>query len=76
MNYCVRFSRKFEYKEDIAEYKIVYKPKDDQLINFLNIYSDNKGNIQYFEPEEILFRPKDMWDEAGKDYKRVKKLVI
>ena len=42
MNYCVRFSRKFEYKEDIAEYKIVYKPKDDQLINFLNIYSDKR----------------------------------
>ncbi len=43
---------------------------------FLNIYSDNKGNIQYFEPEEILFRPNDMWDEAGKDKNKVKKLVI
>ena len=30
---------------------------------FLNIYSDKLGNIQYFEPEEILFRPSDMWDE-------------
>lgn len=43
---------------------------------FLNIYSDNKGNIQYFEPEEILFRPNDMWDEAGKDKNKVKQLVI
>ena len=43
---------------------------------FLNIYSDYKGNIQYFEAEEILFDHKDMWDEAGKDYKRVKKLTI
>lgn len=42
---------------------------------FLNIYSDSKGNIQYFEPEEILFKPKDMWDEAGKDSHRVKQLV-
>jgi len=43
---------------------------------FLNIYSDKKGNIQYFEPEEILFQPNDMWDEAGKDSKKVKQLVI
>lgn len=43
---------------------------------FLNIYSDNKGNIQYFEPEEVLFGEKDMWDEAGKDRNKVKQLVI
>ena len=43
---------------------------------FLNIYSDKKGNIQYFEPEEIIFRPNEMWDEAGKDKKKVKQLVI
>jgi len=43
---------------------------------FLDIYSDQDGNIQYIEPEEILFGEEDMWDEAGKDSKRVKKLVI
>lgn len=43
---------------------------------FLNIYSDSKGNIQYFEPEEILFRQNEIWDEAGKDKNKVKKLVI
>lgn len=43
---------------------------------FLDIYSDNNGNIQYFEPEEILFDHNDMWDEAGKDRKKVKQLVI
>lgn len=43
---------------------------------FLNIWSDSKGNIQYFEAEEILFNSKDMWDEAGKDRKKVKQLVI
>lgn len=43
---------------------------------FLSFYSDAKGNIQYFEPEEILFKPSDMWDEAGKDRNKVKKLVI
>lgn len=43
---------------------------------FLDIYSDQNGNIQYFEPEEILFSQKDVWDEAGKDKKRVKQLVI
>lgn len=43
---------------------------------FLDIYSDSKGNIQYFEPEEILFDHKDMWDEVGKDRKKVKQLVI
>ncbi len=43
---------------------------------FLNIYSDTKGNIQYFEPEEVLFRPNDMWEEAGKDRNKVKQLVI
>ena len=43
---------------------------------FLTIYSDSKGNIQYFEPEEILFRPNEMWDEAGKDKNKIKQLVI
>ena len=43
---------------------------------FLNIYSDKFGNIVYFEPEEILFRPNEMWDEAGKDKNKVKQLVI
>ena len=43
---------------------------------FLTVYSDSKGNIQYFEPEEILYGPKDFWDEADKDKKKVKKLEI
>lgn len=43
---------------------------------FLDIYSDSKGNIVYFEPEEILFEQKNFWDECGKDSKKVKKLVI
>ena len=43
---------------------------------FLKVYSDKKGNIQYFEPEEIVYGPKDFWDEAGKDKKKVKKLDI
>lgn len=43
---------------------------------FLDVYSDEKGNIVYFEAEEILFDKKDMWDEAGKDKDKVKKLVI
>ena len=41
---------------------------------FLDIYSDKYGNIQYFEPEEILC--KNVWDEVGKDKNKVKKLVI
>ena len=43
---------------------------------FLDIYSDQKGNIQYIEPEEILYSKRDMWDEAGKDKARVRKLEI
>ena len=43
---------------------------------FLSIYSDSKGNIQYFEPEEIIFRQNELWDEVGKDKNKVKKLVI
>ena len=42
----------------------------------LNIYSDKNGNIEYFEPEEILYGEKDMWDEGFKDKNKVKKLVI
>ena len=41
---------------------------------FLDIYSDKNGNIVYFEPEEMLC--KDIWDEVGKDRKKVKQLVI
>ena len=43
---------------------------------FIDIYSDSKGNIQYIEPEEVLFDKKDMWDEAFKDKRKVKQLVI
>lgn len=43
---------------------------------FLDIYSDKSGNIQYFEPEEIIFGKNDIWDEVGKDHKKVKKLEI
>ena len=43
---------------------------------FLKVWSDKKGNIQYMEPEEVLFEVKDLWDEAGKDKNKVKKLVI
>ncbi|MBR6950045.1 MAG: metallophosphoesterase family protein [Bacilli bacterium] len=43
---------------------------------FLDIYSDKKGNIQYFTPEEIIFKKEDIWDEIGKDKNKVKQLVI
>ena len=43
---------------------------------FLDIYADEKGNIVYFEAEEVLFDKKDLWDEAGKDKNKVKKLEI
>lgn len=43
---------------------------------FLDIYSDKKGNIQYFEAEDMTWEHKDIWDEAGKDKTKVKQLVI
>jgi len=43
---------------------------------FLKVYSDAKGNIQYLEPEEVLYDKSDMWDEPGKDKSRVRKLEI
>ena len=43
---------------------------------FLKVYSDFKGNIQYLEPEEVIYGKEDMWDEAGKDKRRVRKLEI
>lgn len=43
---------------------------------FLDIYSDKNGNIIYFEPEEVLCKKENIWDEAGKDKKKVKQLII
>jgi len=40
---------------------------------FLKIYSDDKGNIHYFEPEEHLFSTKDLIEN---DYQKCKKLDI
>jgi len=57
----------FQQKQGLINYVGAY---------FLNIYSDKKGGIEYFEAEELLFDRKDMWDEAGKDKKKVKQLVI
>jgi len=57
----------FQQKKGLINYVGAY---------FLDIYSDKKGNIQYFEAEELLFDKKDMWEEAGKDKNKVKQLVI
>lgn len=57
----------FQQKQGLLNYVGAY---------FLDIYSDKKGNIQYFNAEEILYEKKDMWDEAGRDKNKVKKLVI
>ncbi len=57
----------FQQKKGISNYLGAY---------FLDIYSDKNGNIEYFEPEEILFDHTDIWDEQGKDKKKVKKLEI
>lgn len=43
---------------------------------FIKIYSNEKGNIEFFEPEEMLFDSNELWEEAGKDRNKVKKLVI
>ncbi len=64
---CLCAKTQFQQKQGLSNVVGAY---------FLNIYSDSKGNIQYFEPEEILFRQNEMWDEAGKDKNKVKKLVI
>ena len=64
---CLCSKTQFQQKQGLSNIVGAY---------FLNIYSDNKGNIQYFEPEEILFKPNEMWDEAGKDKNKVKQLVI
>lgn len=57
----------FQQKQGLLNYVGAY---------FLDIYSNKKGNIEYFEAEEILFDKKDMWDETGKDKRKVKQLVI
>ncbi len=57
----------FQQKQGLSNYVGAY---------FLDIYSDKKGNIQYFEPDLLLFNHEDMWDEAGRDKKKVKQLVI
>ena len=64
---CLCAKTQFQQKQGLSNVVGAY---------FLNIYSDSKGNIQYFEPEEVIFRPNEMWDEAGKDKNKVKKLVI
>ena len=43
---------------------------------FIEQWSDEKGNIQYFKCEPRLYGPGDMWDENGKDAPKVKRLVI
>lgn len=64
---CLCYKTQFQQKKGISNAVGAY---------FLDIYSDEKGNIQYFEPEEILFEEKDRWYEAEKDKKKVKKLEI
>jgi len=60
-------STQFQQKQIIA---------NDVGAYFIDMWSDKKGNIQYLNPEEILFEEKDMWDEFGDDRRKVKQLVI
>lgn len=64
---CLCDATQFQQKQGLSNVLGAY---------FLDIYSDSKGNIQYFEPEEILFGKEDIWDEPGKDKRKVKKLEI
>lgn len=64
---CLCDATQFQQKQGLSNVLGAY---------FLDIYSDSKGNIQYFEPEEILFGKDDIWDEPGKDKRKVKKLEI
>lgn len=57
----------FQQKQGLQNYVGAY---------FLDIYSDKKGNIEYFQADEILYDSKDMWQEADRDKRKVKKLVI
>ncbi len=57
----------FQQKQGLYNYVGAY---------FIDMYSDKDCNVKFFSPEEIIYGPNDMWDEAGKDYSRVKKLVI
>ncbi len=41
---------------------------------FIECWSDDKGNIQYFNVDERLYGYEDIWDEAGKDAHKVKQL--
>ena len=41
---------------------------------FLDIYSDNRGNIEYLKADPRLFDYKDIWDESGKDSHKVRQL--
>lgn len=43
---------------------------------FLDIYTDKQGRVQYFIPEEIICKKENIWDEAGKDRNKVRRLVI
>lgn len=64
---CLCDATQFQQKQGLSNVLGAY---------FLDIYSDKNGNIQYFEPEEILFGKDDIWDEPGKDKRKVKKLEI
>lgn len=42
---------------------------------FIDVWSDENHNIQYFSCKERLFNHTDVWDESGKDANKVKQLI-
>ncbi len=43
---------------------------------FVTVYSDRKtGNVEYISNDERLFSKNDIWDEAGKDAKKLDKVI-
>lgn len=51
MKYCVRYSRKFHYIDEVDEFKIIYKPKDDKLIYFLSQFPNKRIIISMTEED-------------------------
>ncbi len=64
---CLCAKTQFQQKKGLTNYIGYY---------LLNILSDELGHVQQFSAKPILYGKEDLWEEAGKDARKVKRLSL
>ena len=59
MKYCVKYNKKFKYNDVIDEITITYDRKDTTILEFLQLFSNEKCRVNIYIKDEQDFLDND-----------------